>query len=214
MAVFSETSGGYLLSLWETENPSKLTCLKGGLFVPFRFPFSSFLTSNILASTRCSWSSRVREIYFLHYFLILISGPESWLYDSALTSKTRTDNIKSQMWQHCLGRRIELSRVGSRRSTVLFLITLLSIKGRKGRSLGDVSRFEFPFFSYFFLWLSSEMAPSQILLLLIAGLTSIISNVEAFSNEFTVSIEPGKDECFFVPVVKDVYLEIDYQVIS
>ena len=57
------------------------------------------------------------------------------------------------------------------------------------------------------------MAPSQILLLLIAGLTSIISNVEAFSNEFTVSIEPGKDECFFVPVVKDVYLEIDYQVI-
>jgi emp24/gp25L/p24 family/GOLD len=56
------------------------------------------------------------------------------------------------------------------------------------------------------------MAPSQILILLIAGLTSIISIVEAFSNEFTVSIEPGKDECFFVPVVKDVYLEIDYQV--
>jgi len=58
------------------------------------------------------------------------------------------------------------------------------------------------------------MAPSHILLLLIAGLTSIISIVEAFSNEFTVSIEPGKDECFFVPVVKDVYLEIDYQVID
>jgi len=133
-----------------------------------------------------------------------------------LTSKTRTDNIKLQMWQQCRGRRIEASRVGSRRSTVFWLFCFWlrcyqSKDGRDGRwatLVGLNSRF----FLFFFLWQSSEMAPSHILLLLIAGLTSIISIVEAFSNEFTVSIEPGKDECFFVPVVKDVYLEIDYQV--
>jgi len=34
----------------------------------------------------------------------------------------------------------------------------------------------------------------------------------SYSNEFTVTIDPGKQDCFFTYVKKDVYLEVDYQV--
>lgn len=39
-----------------------------------------------------------------------------------------------------------------------------------------------------------------------------LSSVVAFSYEFTVTIEPGKEDCYFITVAKNVYLEVDYQV--
>lgn len=38
------------------------------------------------------------------------------------------------------------------------------------------------------------------------------SVVVAYSNEFTITIEPGKEDCFYTPVAKNIYLEVDYQV--
>lgn len=35
----------------------------------------------------------------------------------------------------------------------------------------------------------------------------------AYSSEFTVTIEAGKEDCFYTTATRNVYLEVDYQVI-
>lgn len=40
-----------------------------------------------------------------------------------------------------------------------------------------------------------------------------VQTTRAYSSEFTVTVEPGKEDCYFLTVPKDVHLEVDYQVI-
>merc|ERR1712116_200 len=45
-------------------------------------------------------------------------------------------------------------------------------------------------------------------------LTLAIQNVVAYSAEYTITVEPGKEDCFFLDVPQNSYLELDYQVID
>lgn len=49
---------------------------------------------------------------------------------------------------------------------------------------------------------------------LILYLCYLLHTTRAYSSEFTVTVEPGKEDCYFVTASKDVYLEVDYQVIT
>ncbi|KAK4002957.1 transmembrane emp24 domain-containing protein 1 [Daphnia magna] len=53
-----------------------------------------------------------------------------------------------------------------------------------------------------------------IVLLLVFVLLVLSSVVVAYSNEFTITVDPGKEDCYYTPVAKNVYLEVDYQVID
>jgi len=39
-----------------------------------------------------------------------------------------------------------------------------------------------------------------------------VKNVFPYSAEYTVTIEPGKEDCFYTTVSLNSYLEVDYQV--
>ena len=56
----------------------------------------------------------------------------------------------------------------------------------------------------------NKMRP--LVLFLVFVVLIVNSVVVAYSNEFTITIEPGKEDCFYTPVPKNVYLEVDYQV--
>ncbi len=47
---------------------------------------------------------------------------------------------------------------------------------------------------------------------LLAAVLLLVASAGALSNEFTVAVDPGKEECFYTSLTKDLYLEIDYQV--
>jgi len=49
---------------------------------------------------------------------------------------------------------------------------------------------------------------------LLAAVLLLVASAGALSNEFTVAVDPGKEECFYTSLTKDLYLEIDYQVID
>lgn len=50
--------------------------------------------------------------------------------------------------------------------------------------------------------------------LFIAFVLLVLSSVAvAYSNEFTITVDPGKEDCYYTPVAKNVYLEVDYQVL-
>lgn len=48
--------------------------------------------------------------------------------------------------------------------------------------------------------------------LVLLGSILFIQSSLCFSSEFTVTVEPGKEDCYYVTVPKNVYLEVDYQV--
>lgn len=50
------------------------------------------------------------------------------------------------------------------------------------------------------------------IVLFLVFVSLIMNSVVAFSNEFTITVEPGKEDCYYTTVGKNVYLEVDYQV--
>lgn len=52
----------------------------------------------------------------------------------------------------------------------------------------------------------------QLIVLYLVFLFHVLNSVVAYSNEFTVTIEAGKEDCYYTTVAKNVYLEVDYQV--
>ena len=47
---------------------------------------------------------------------------------------------------------------------------------------------------------------------LLLTILSFIPALLAYSNEYTITVEAGKEDCFYTTVNKNVYLEVDYQV--
>ena len=53
-----------------------------------------------------------------------------------------------------------------------------------------------------------KMQPTVLTLVSLSFIPALI----AYSNEYTITVEAGKEDCFYTTVNQNVYLEVDYQV--